>query len=331
MKKISCLCIFLILLLCSACGNTEIPFTTEDNQESNQASDEVPSNQNRDVVLQDKLTYSNLDSESSMSEVRDILTKAGIQSTHVDTVLSWVTDYNDSMRECPSFSLIGDFVTIDGMAVDYGEYPPMSVQWYKHNNRNYHDVLCRIVAYELNHDNISVGNVIKEENFDCWDENTAWLYTDGDILFGREAVEGEHKAYVPFPLIDWSKDTQAEYFTLFNPINITEQCSEQEMFQAIQEKWSERKISFKESKFSLITFWTQSGERICASHAATLIKIDNGYLLFEKTNPESPYAATKFSSTDEVKQYLYNMMNLDYSRYNDQIGTYIILQNDKLL
>ena len=124
---------------------------------------------------------------------------------------------------------------------------------------------------------------------------------------------------------------QAEYFTLFDPIGITEQCSEQEMFQAIQEKWSERKISFKESKFSLITFWTQSGERICASHAATLIEIDNGYLLFEKTNPESPYAATKFSSTDEVKQYLYNMMNLDYSRYNDQIGTYIILQNDKLL
>ena len=56
LKKISCLCIFLILLLCSACGNTEIPFTTEDNQESSQASAEVPSNQNIDVVLQDKLT-----------------------------------------------------------------------------------------------------------------------------------------------------------------------------------------------------------------------------------------------------------------------------------
>ena len=83
MKKISCLCIFLILLLCSACGNTEIPFTTEDNQESSQTSDEVPGNQNIDVVLQDKLTYSNLDSESSMSEVRDILTKAGIQTNNI--------------------------------------------------------------------------------------------------------------------------------------------------------------------------------------------------------------------------------------------------------
>ena len=332
MKKIVCLCVSLILLLCSACGNTEIQITTtEANQESSQAIDEVPSIQNMDVVPQNKLTYSNLDSESSMSEVRDILTRAGIQTNHVDTVLSWATDYNDSMRECPSFSLVGDFITVDEMTVDYGEYYPMSTQWFKRNNRDYHDVVCRIVAYELNQYNISVGEVIKEENFDCWDENTAWLYTDGDILFGREAAEGEHTACVPYPLIDWSKDMQAEYFTLFNPIHIKEQCSEQEMFQAIQEKWNEQEISFNESAFSLITFWTQSGDRICASHAATLIETDSGYLLFEKTNPESPYAATKFSSTDEVKQYLYNMMNLDYSRYNDQIGTYIILQNDKLL
>lgn len=90
--------------------------------------------------------------------------------------------------------------------------------------------------------------------------------------------------------------------------------------------------SMKKSACSLITFWTQSGNRICASHAAILVEIDNGeYLLFEKTNPESPYAASRFSSIDIVKQYLYNMMNLDYSRYNDKIGTYIILQNNKLL
>ena len=53
MRKIICLCVSLIMLLCSACGNTEIPFTTtEDNQESSQASDEVPSTQNIDIVPQ---------------------------------------------------------------------------------------------------------------------------------------------------------------------------------------------------------------------------------------------------------------------------------------
>lgn len=70
-------------MLCSSCGNTEIPFTTEDHQEGSQVSDEVPGDQKIDAVLQDKLTYSNLDSESSMSEVRDILTKAGIQTSFI--------------------------------------------------------------------------------------------------------------------------------------------------------------------------------------------------------------------------------------------------------
>lgn len=329
MKKILTLCVPFILLFCLACGNTEMPSAaTVDNQESSSVSEEAPG---IEAAPQDKLTYSNLDSEASRKEVRDILTEAGIPADYVDAVLNWAVDYNGCMRECPSFSLVGDFITVEEMTVDYGEYYQMSTQWYKHNKRNYHDVVCRIVAYELNQDNISVGEVIREEEFDCWDEDTAWLATDGDILFGREAVEGEHKAYVPFPLIDWSKDMQAEYFTLFNPVYVAGQCGEQEMLQAIQEKWSEQEISFKESAFSLITFWTQSGDRIAASHAATLIETDNGYLLFEKTNPESPYAATRFSSVSDVKQYLYNMMNLDYSRYNDQIGTYVILQNDKLL
>lgn len=334
MKRFISLFLLVIFILCS-CGkkpNGEVSFTpTEDAHGYNQTVDDISAFQNADVVLQDKLVYSNLDSESSMNEVRDILINAGIQSDYVDTVFNWVTDYNNSMRECPSFSLAGDFVAMDEMVVDYGEYYPMSTQWFKRNNRNYHDVVCRIAAYELSQDNISIGNVMKEENFDCWDEDTAWLYTDGDILFGREAALGEHKTYIPFPLIDWSKDMQAKYFTLFHPISITEQCSEQEMFQAVQEKWNEQEISFKENAVSLVTFWTQSGDRMGASHAAILIEAIDGYLLFEKTNPESPYAATKFSSTDEVKQYLYNMMDLDYSRYGDKVGTYIILRNDKLL
>ena len=67
MKKFACLCVLLILMFCSACGNTEAPFTTEDTQESSRAGDEVPGNEKIDAVLQNKLTYSNLDSELSMN------------------------------------------------------------------------------------------------------------------------------------------------------------------------------------------------------------------------------------------------------------------------
>lgn len=256
--------------------------------------------------------------------MRDILTKAGIQTKYVDTVLDWVTDYNNCMRGCSAFSLEGDFVTIDGTVVDYGEYYPKYTEWYKRNNRNYPDVLCRIAAFELIRDNVTVSKVIAKDNFDCWDGNTAWLYTDGDILFGREA-----EAYEPYQLINWS-DVISSDFTLFDPIHASKEYSEQEMLQAIQEKWSAQGISFKENDFTLITFWTQNTDIIGVSHAAVLIETDNSYLLVEKTNPLSPYAATNFSSTEEVKQYLYNMMNLDFLRYDSQIGTYIILQNSRL-
>lgn len=315
----------LIMLTCSACGKTEVPITSENVQESSQTDGSISDNQDADIPLSDKLTYTNLDSESSVSEVQDIMTKAGIQTRYIDTVLEWAADYNNCMRECSSFSLEGDFVTIDGTMVDYGEYYPKYTEWYKRNDRNYPDVLCRIAAFELVQDNISVSEAIAKENFDCWDENTAWLYTDGDILFGREGED-----YDPFPLIDWNDDIIASYFTLFDPINVQWEYSKQEMFQAIQEKWSKQGISFKENDFSLITFWTQSDDKMCVSHAAVLIETNNSYLLFEKTNPLSPYAATKFSSTDDVKQYLYNMVNLDYLRFDSQIGAYIILWNNRL-
>ena len=51
----------------------------------------------------------------------------------------------------------------------------MSVEWYKNNKRNYHDILCRIAAYELVQDNISIDKVISKENFDCWDSDTDFL------------------------------------------------------------------------------------------------------------------------------------------------------------
>lgn len=55
MKKISCLCVSLILLLCSACGNTESARMATENH---QVSTDVSSLQNADMVSQNQLTYS---------------------------------------------------------------------------------------------------------------------------------------------------------------------------------------------------------------------------------------------------------------------------------
>ena len=266
-------------------------------------------------VISAGLTYTNLNSKSAINEVKSILLKSGIKDEYVRDVLEWVADYNNCMKDCKEFTLIGDFTTVSTKAIDYGDYYNMSREWFRKNHRNYHDVLCRIVAFELNQDNITTKKLVKKDDFDCWDEDKSWLYTDGDILFGREATE-EDSGCVPFPLISLKDDVIAKYFTVFNPI-------------FVNKKWTEYGIEFKENPYSLITFWTQVDNEIAVSHAGTLIETEYGFLFFEKTNPEEPYAATKFTTIEDLKSYLFEKLSLGYSKDGSGIGKYIILKNDK--
>lgn len=334
MKKILILfaaAILFILTAFSGCVNSEeqyqamIGTSLADGETTVIASGTV-----NEKIVSDSLTYTNLNSDASVKEVKEILTKANIPSKSIDTVFDWIADFNAAMKNCPSFTLIGDFTTIDKNTVDYGDYYPMSTEWYKNAGKDYDDILCRIAAFELNRENISVKNRILKENFDCWDENDSWLFSDGTIIFGEETAAGRIR-YRPHPLLNWEDDVISDYFTLFDPVEIIGGCGEREMFEAIKEYWNGKGVSFGEEKYSLITLWTQYKDVTAVSHAAVLIETDNGYLLFEKTNPQSPYSAARFSSIDDIKRYLYDMLELDYSKYDLDIGTYIILKNDELL
>ncbi|MBD5104569.1 MAG: DUF4300 family protein [Ruminococcaceae bacterium] len=329
MKRALILLGAVILTFFSGCGDPEDRYRQITDTSSAESETSFLSNGAvKENFISGKLTYTNLNSENSVNEVKEILTGANIPSKNIDTVFDWVTDFNDAMKSCPAFTLVGDFTTIDRNTVDYGDYYLMSTEWYKKNKKDYGDILCRIAAFELNRENISVKNHISKENFNCWDENNSWLLSDGNIIFGEEASEG-NKSYRPHPLLNWDDNTISDYFTLFDPVEISGGCGEQEMLRAVKERWNGLGISFGEEKYSLITLWTQYENTAAVSHAATLVETENGYLLFEKTNPESPYSAARFSTIDDVKRYLYDMLELDYSKYDSEVGTYIILQNDK--
>ena len=246
-------------------------------------------------ISEGTLTYTNLNSKSSIDEVKSSLKTSEIRSEYADRVLEWVADYNNCMRNCDEFSLTGDFITVSAKAIDYGDYSKMSREWFRRNNRNYHDVLCRIVAFELNQGNIETKKMVKKSDFDCWDEDESWLYTDGDILFGRKPSD-EDSGCVPFPLLSWSDEAIAKYFTIFNPVFVNKKCNEDE---------------------------------IAVSHAGVLAETEYGFLFFEKTNPEEPYAATKFLTIDALKNYLYEKIKLECSKDGSEVGRYIILKNDK--
>lgn len=335
MLKIKYKMVFLVLSLLLAitilagCSNRQN--LENDKQKNNKLSEEksiskIGNNTNKELI------YSNLNSETSMNEIKSIFKDSGIENKSIDNVLVWVKDYNSVMKNCESFSLVGDFTTIQDKTIYYSDYPTISREWFRKNNRDYFDVLCRIVAFELNKGNITINKTLSREKFACWNEDESWLYSDGVAIFGREAVKGDYSKLQSFPMLDWNDEDIQKYFTLFNPIEIKNNCTEEDMSKAINKRFEEYGISFKENSYSLIGLWMQDGNQIAMSHSATLFEIKNGFILFEKVNPEEPYVAVKFSDVDEIKTYLYERVKLEDEEYGDEItDKYVITRNNKIM
>ncbi len=279
------------------------------------------------AVPEGRLTYSNLDSEASREEVARCMADAGIPSAAIDTVRAWIVDYNDCMRSCEAFTLAADFVEADGIAVDYGEYYPMSKCWYKDRQRDYQDILCRIAAFELLSHQIGTANLLPQSEWAYADPETAWLYSDWNILRGREATADEH-AYRPNPLVDWDDAALARYFTFYAPITLPAERGREALAQAIQTEWQRRGVSFAPGKASLVTLWVCSDTQAAVGHAAVLLEDGDGLLLFEKTNPESPYSAARFRNVRQVKAYLIEMLRLDDARYGIEREEPLVMRND---
>ena len=335
MLKIKYKMVFLVLSLLLAitilvgCSNRQN--LENDKQKNNKLSEEksiskIGNNTNKELI------YSNLNSETSMNEIKSIFKDSGIENKSIDNVLVWVKDYNSVMKNCESFSLVGDFTTIQDKTIYYSDYPTISREWFRKNNRDYFDVLCRIVVFELNKGNITINKTLSREKFACWNEDESWLYSDGVAIFGREAFKGDYSKLQSFPMLDWNDEDIQKYFTLFNPIEIKNNCTEEDMSKAINKRFEEYGISFKENSYSLIGLWMQDGNQIAMSHSATLFEIKNGFILFEKVNPEEPYVAVKFSDANEIKAYLYERVKLEDDEYGDEItDKYVITRNNKIM
>ena len=322
--KIVSLLLYLLLAttILAGCSNKQ-----KDNEMSEEKSiSKIENDANKGLI------YSNLNSETSMNEIKSIFKDSGIENKCIDNVLVWVNDYNSVMKNCESFSLVGDFTTIQDKTIYYSDYPTISREWFRKNNRDYFDVLCRIVAFELNKGNITINKTLSREKFACWNEDESWLYSDGVAIFGRAAVKGEYSKSKPFPMLDWNYEEIERYFTLFNPLEVKDDCTEEDMSKAINNRFEEYGISFKENSYSLIGIWTHSGNQIAMSHAATLFEVKNGFMLFEKVNPVEPYVAVKFSNANEIKTYLYERVKLEDAEYGDEItDKYVITRNNKIM
>ena len=268
-------------------------------------------------ISDNTLIYTNLIGEDVQNYVKQILISSGIPENRAEKVFEWVNDYNRCMGSCENFDLKDEFTSVCAPAVDYGDYYPMSTLWYKTNKRDYADILCRLAAFELIGDSIHVKNPVEESRYG-YDSEDGWLNSDYDAVCNN-------------PLVDFNESEREKYFSLYAPIELEKECDEREMYDIILKEWERRGVSFDTINCSLITIWLKGDGLTAAGHAAVLAEYGNELLLFEKTNPQSPYQATKFSTLEQVKRYMFETVDLDNSRYGLETGTYVVMKNEKII
>ncbi|QOR36237.1 DUF4300 family protein [Clostridium sp. 'deep sea'] len=273
----------------------------------------------------DKLVYSNLIDEESKVMLGSVLKKAEIDQNHIDGALSLINDYNkhmtvfneadkDYMEESDLFAFQSGFTTTEDSYINYGDYYFQMKKWY--NGRDYNDAYCRTLAFLLMQDAIQVESPLKKEHWGVSNED--------DFLYG------DYATLTDYELVDIKEDKYPAYFTLFHPVFDTDK--KEGFVKQIQDQWKKFAVSFDNSAASLITIWSviekESGVKIEHSHVGVLIENDDGLLFIEKTNPLAPYQMTKFSTTEQLKQYLVDTSTACYEKYDLPVPEMIVLRND---
>lgn len=272
--------------------------------------------------------YSNLGDEESLLAVADAMKAAGLDESAVDAVCNWVRDYNRVEANNPVYAIVSDFQPMTEGYVDYGDaetYAEFNFQRWKVAKLGYYDVLCRSTAYWLLRDQMRVSERIPA---DQWERN-GLLETDFDALLGP----GDDDRVIPNPaLADLTEDEIAAYATLFQPISENGEDSAEAVADAMRRLFAERGVQFPQRRAKLVMECYPADGQLAVRHAAVLIELDSGCLLFEKYGPDYPYQATLFASDEEAGAYLCDSVAADYDRYGLSAPQSVaILANDELI
>ncbi|CAM3082485.1 DUF4300 family protein [Streptobacillus ratti] len=259
------------------------------------------------MVNKDKIMYSNLAGEKSQKFIKDVLLKNGIKEENVNSFLSQVNLFNDTVE---SKELIDEFKDIDNPEkITYNIEDMIDKLTEKYPN--FVGCNCRITSFTLINDVINI-------------ENTSKINGSSNFLFlDKDSLEN-----IPLNL-NLEKDKFLALYTDI-PTELTKDYNVH--LKNIQNEWKNRKISFKDSNVSMISVVLHSDldepSMLFIGHIGILIKDNNKFIFIEKLSFQEPYQVIIFNNKVELNDYL--MSKYDKS-FDQPTAHTILLENDKLL
>ena len=263
-------------------------------QKTSDGTTETSASQSQSNQVSWKATYSNLNNQPSVEEVRKALV-AYLDKDSVDAFFNLVNDYNATVG---SVGLTGDFSTFT--KTDY-DVEKISNLWTPKKG-GFVGTNCRINSYCLLKNSIEIPKLEKDDSL---------LFVDNDAI-DKGKVFGEE-----------DKDA---FDILFSRVK-TEATTDVKVHAAKMEQFlSQFKFNENARMLSVVVHDDLDGQSLFIGHVGILVPSEDGYLFVEKLTFEEPYQAIKFATKEDCYKYL----DTKYENYTGEgLAKPFIMDNDK--
>ena len=274
-----------LLLTLVACSQT---------QKTSDSTAETSVTQSQSNQVSWKATYSNLNNQPSVEEVRKALA-AHLDKDSVDAFFNLVNDYNATVG---SVGLTGDFSTFT--KTDY-DVEKISNLWTPKKG-DFVGTNCRINSYCLLKNSIEIPKLEKDDSL---------LFVDNDAIDKGKVFDAEDKD---------------AFDILFSRVK-TEATTDVKVHAAkIEQFLSQFNFNENARMLSVVVHDDLDGQSLFIGHVGILVPSEDGYLFVEKLTFEEPYQAIKFATKEDCYKYL----DTKYENYTGEgLAKPFIMDNDK--
>ena len=263
-------------------------------QKSGDGTTETSVTQTQSAQVSWKASYTNMNSQPSVEEVRKALA-AHLDKNSVDAFFNLVNDYNATVG---SVGLTGDFSTFT--KTDY-DVEKISNLWVPKKG-DFVGTNCRINSYCLLKNSIETPKLEKDDSL---------LFVDNDAIDKGKVFGAEDKD---------------AFDILFSRVK-TEATTDVKVHAAKMEQFLSRfKFNENARMLSVVVHDDLDGQSLFIGHVGILVPSEDGHLFVEKLTFEEPYQAIKFATKEDCYKYL----DTKYENYTGEgLAKPFIMDNDR--